>query len=221
MNRIRIGWACLLCCAAGALAASAHDFWVDADSLAPMPGDNVTVSIVGGHHFPRSELLLQERLIRACTVRGPDGTVETITLSEAERIHTGSLTIHSAGVHVLNLVVQRPQRSEPQYVCRAILVPQGADDRADAYALNDGLEIVPGKAVSQLASGDELPLELRRDGQPRATRFTVYTENERPQWIRSEPNAPGRLTVEQGRKYLVIATDNRQTVSLVFLAGSP
>lgn len=221
MKRTRIGWIGLLCFSVGALTTSAHDFWVDADSFAPEPGDNITISIVGGHHFPRSERLLQNRLIRDCTVRRPDGSVESIALSEAERIHTGSVTVHATGTHVFALIIQRPQQAEPQYWCRAILIPYGTDDQADTYASNEGIEIVPGKPLSQLASGDELPLELRRDGQAIATRFTVYTENQRPQWVRSQPDAPGRLTVEQGKKYLVIANDNRQTVSLVFLAGTP
>jgi hypothetical protein len=205
----------------GAACADAHDFWVNADSLRPEPGQTVAVQIAGGHHFPQSELILQGRLIREFTVTRHDGTTTPIALNPAGKTHESSLTIDTPGVYLLNLVIQRPQKKEPESLCRAILIPAGGDDQPGAYARNSSLEIVPGKALSQLASGDELPLELRRDGKPMATQFTVCAEKGKPQWIRSTADAPAVLQVKSGTKYLVTAIDGGQTVSLVFLAGSP
>ncbi len=201
--------------------ARAHDYWADAETLRPKPGAALNVWVAGGHDFPDAELALQARLLREVSLVGPDRKRSAISVEvAADKRHKGSVALpEAAGVHLLDMVIQNPRRKQPQYVGRAILLAAGDDAPPAAYALGEGLEIVPQASLARLPADGQLPVSMHKDGQPVAAALTVYPAGGKPSTGRATAERPALITVEAGRKYLITTRVGRVSVSLVFQVG--
>ncbi len=198
--------------------ARAHDYWADADTLRPAPGSALNVWVTGGHDFPEVELALRADLLREVVLVAPDRTRTEIAVKAGEdKRHLGSVAIPAEpGVHLLEMVIQHPRQKQPRYVGRAILVVPGADAAPAAYATGHGAEIVPEAALDRLPADGKLPVSVRQNGEPVSATLTVYPAGGKPTVVRTAPGKPGQVSVEPGRKYLVVSSVNRLPVSLVF-----
>lgn len=207
--------AALLClCAAAAMA---HEHWMDGDDFYPDSGSTVGVHICSGHYYPKSSFALKDNVLELVTVRGPDGETVPVTTAEEAKRRTGALAVDAEGIHVVSFTLKRPRAKEPGYEGKALFVAGSTSDDANRYALGTGLELVPGKPVSELKPGDELPLSLRLDGVPLAGMLSISAEGGKTSSLRAEPDHPASIRLRKAGRYLVTASHAGRGCSLVFM----
>jgi hypothetical protein len=201
--------------------ARAHDYWADAETLRPTPGAALDVWVAGGHAFPDAELALSPRLLRKVSLVGPDRRRGAVSVEvAADKRHKGSVALPDApGVYLLDMVIQNPRHKQPQYVGRALLLAAGDEAPPSAYALGEGLEIVPQASLARWPADGRLPVSVHKDGQPVAAALTVYPAGGKPSTGRSAAERPAIVQVEAGRQYLITTRVGRVGVSLVFQVG--
>jgi hypothetical protein len=197
--------------------ARGHDYWIDVEPMPP-PGDRpAAVRIAGGHYFPSSSVVLAERLIAELVVRDPDGVVTPLVSAPREKAREAAWSFDRPGLYRFRLAIRRPLLAEPEYWATALVAAgSGGTDDPDAYAVGRGLEIVPAKPVSSLAVGAPWPVRVLLDGVPVAARVVVI-----PAWgkTRALSGAAGEsvfLPLPVRGRYLVTATVDARTASLMF-----
>lgn len=186
----------------------------------PPPNGDLTVVVAGGHYFPASEMVLQDRLVRSVQVWRPDGRREDIATAPQGRQREGRLVLSGTGWHVVSLIVQKPQLDHPDYWARALVIPEGA--AAQAYpASGIGLEIVPVGDVTAFRTGQELTVEARRDGTAVDGKIQVVAEAGGTDWLTVHPGQPAKLSLRKPGRYLLMYTQGGQSCSLTFHVKSP
>ncbi len=207
--------AALLClCAA---TAGAHEHWMDGDDFYPVTGSTVCVHVCSGHYFPRSSFALKDHVLESVTARGPDGAAAAVATVKEEKQRTGILAMDSEGVHVVTFTLKRPRAKEPSYEGKVLFVVGSQSDDTSRYALETGLELVPGKPVSALTPGDELPISLRLNGALLAGTLSISAEGGKTSSLRTEPNRPASVRLRKAGRYLVTASHEERGCSLVFM----
>ena len=207
--------AALLCLCAST--ASAHEHWIDVDNFYPDTQTSACVRLCSGHYFPKSSFALNDKVLVGVTVHGPDGKAAGVTIAEEEKQRTGILVLASEGVHVVSFSLRRPRAREPSYEGKALLVVGNKGDDTSRYALGIGLELIPGKPVSELTPGDELPVSLRLNGEPLSGALSVSAEGGKTSSLRTEPDRPASLRLRKAGRYLVTASHGGRGCSLVFM----
>ena len=200
-----------------------HEHWVDAADLTPRVGQEVAVWLASGHHFPESDTVIADRLIDRLVLRKPGRPPEPVATEAQDRRRAGAVRPDRPGAHLLELVLRRPPRREPEAYARAILFVSSDEPDADGTvpATGEGLELVPLRLPHTLPDGEELRIELRRDGEPVAGVITYYAGDSRPRWVRATATEPARLKVTAGTRYLFASAHQGQSVTLVFQTGAP
>ena len=195
----------------------AHEHWIDTDCFCPDAGGRVTVHICSGHYYPKSSFALKNNVLESVTLRGPDGKAVTVTTVENAKQRTGNLALDSEGVHVVSFTLKRPRAKEPSYEGKALLVVGSKTDDTSRYALGMGLELVPGKPVSGLTPGDELPVYLRMNGAPLSGMLSISAEGGKTSSLRTEPDRPASIRLRKAGRHLVTASHEGRGCSLVFM----
>lgn len=207
----------MLAAAAGpmlATAASAHEHWLLAEPAYPAAGAEVRLAVCSGHSFPRSEILLGEKLLAGTVLSGPAGASVPY---KPERGDTawGAVAAPAAGVWRAEFTLQKPLQDAPLHRSRCLIVAGGQDDPA-AYADGKGIEIVPRLAVTVLKPGDVLPLDVRLDGAPATGRITVTPEKGGVSFLSAGKDRPAELKVAASGWYLLGVSHQGRTFSLTF-----
>lgn len=197
------------------LVAGAHEFWVLMEPPAPAAGTEATVVVGGGHYFPSSVLVVQDRLVRSLEWRSPGGAVAPVETRPVEGRRVGALTAHEPGAHVLTLVVQKPQLAQPEWWARAWF-QAGEGTQAGYHADGHGLEIVPAGDLAALRPDATLALLLQQDGAPIEGRIAVVAEAGGTDWLTCRPDQPAVLTLRKAGRYLLTYTKGNQSCSLTF-----
>lgn len=205
----------LIALACWPLAAGAHDFWVLVDPPVPTVGGVVTVVVGGGHYFPSSVLVVQDRLVRTLELRSPGGTVAPVETKPVDGKRVGTLTAHEPGAHVLTLVVQKPQLAQPEWWARAWF-QAGEGTTTGYHADGRGLEIVPTGDLAALRPDATLALRLQHDGAPIEGKVAVVAEAGGTDWLTCRPDEPAVLTLRKAGRYLLTFTKGNQSCSLTF-----
>jgi hypothetical protein len=200
--------------------AGAHDFWLDPGTNRQAAGQSVRVAVCGGHYFPSSAIVLQDRLIQSCVVRGPAGSEQMLSSVVSGKERQGSFVPEREGVYLLSLTVQKPQLPAPEYWARAIVVTAGATSGAERCASGRGLEIVPLSGLETARPGGLLELEARRDGAAVAGKLQVLSERGGTDWIEGAPGKPARFKVKHPGRHLALLTEGSQSCSLFFVIAS-
>jgi hypothetical protein len=200
-------------------AGRAHEHWIEARPPRPAAGETVAVHIGSGHAFASSAFALGDKVIHGVALQTPGGESVTVATAVDGDGRTGTVTVASAGVHVLCLTLKRRRAAAPGYEARTILpAGDGGDDPA-RYAQGRGLEIVPGAALSALVPGGELPLRLYMDGVAVEGTLEVYPEGRKARFLRTAPDRPARLRLSRPGRYLAVAHVRGRGCSLVFSVG--
>lgn len=195
----------------------AHEHWIDADRFYPRAGETVTVHVCSGHYFPKSSLALSEKVLEGATARGPDGVPAAMTTTQTEKRRTASLAAATEGVYVLGFSLKRPRAKQPNYEGKAIVVVGAGTDNAARYGTGTGLELIPGKPVSALRPGDELPVSIRLDGEPVAASVSVTAERGRTRSLSVTRERPAFIRLPKPGPYLVTTSLKGRGCSLVFM----
>jgi hypothetical protein len=194
----------------------AHEHWIDLDSFYPGVGEAARVYVRSGHYFPKSALKLSEKVMQGVAVRTPDGETLAVETAAAKKEWLGTLSPQEPGVYVIAFSLKRPRAPEPNYAGKAILVAGSGGDSPASYALDSGLELIPGKPVSELKPGDELPVWLASDGAKIEGELEVVPENGKSSVARTSSAQPAVVNLRDAGRYLVTASVKGRGCSLVF-----
>ena len=205
----------LLALACWAGLADGHDLWLDVQPAAPAPDAPVTVIVGGGHYFPSSDSALSDRLVRSLQVRQPDGQLADLPSALKGKQREAMLTPREPGLHVLTLVVQKPQLAQPEYWARALL-PVASGPASPYPAAGVGLEIIPRGDLAALRVGQVLQLEIRHDGAPLEGKLQVVAEGGGADWLTARAETPAKLTLRKPGRYLITFAKGPQSCSLTF-----
>jgi len=200
--------------------ARAHQHWIDLDTFAAAQGADVGVRICSGHYFPKSALMLKGNVLKSVELLSPGGACATVPTTPAEKSRSGTLKPCKGGVHIVRLTLQRPRAPQPSYEAKTLLLTEGAHDDPASYKVGRGLELVPGKAVSQLARGDELPLFALLDGKRVAAALEVLVEGGRGAFLKTTAEQPALLRIGRTGRCLVTTSIKGRGCSLVFMVPS-
>ena len=207
---------CLLGVLVCASSSRAHEHWIDLDSFYPSPGETDTVYVRSGHYFPKTLLKVSEKVMQGVSVRTPDGQTLTVETEAAKKQWLGTLIPGEQGVHLISFTLKRSRAPKPNYEAKAIVVAGSADDTPDGYALGSGLELIPGKAVSGLKPGDELPVSLALDGALVDGELEIVPENGRSAVAKTSAGLPAVFSLKEPGRYLLTASVEGRGCSLVF-----
>lgn len=200
--------------------AMAHEHWMLAEPAAPAAGAAVSVSICSGHAFPKSGILLAERLLDGVALAGPDAVSIAMKPESRHGVWAATVTPPAPGVWRAEFSLRRPQQDEPIHRSRCLVIAGGKDDPA-AYAGGQGIEIVPKMAVSALKPGDVLPLEIRIDGAPAAGKITAMPEKGSVSFLSAGKERPAELKIAASGWYLLGVSHQGRTFTLTFAVAQP
>jgi len=210
-----LGW-CLLGMLVLVGHSHAHEHWIDLDRFYPGAGETTRVHVRSGHYFPKSALKLSEKVMQGVTVRTPDGQTLAVETAAAKKEWLGTLSPKERGVYVIAFSLKRPRAPEPNYEGKAILVAGPGSDSPESYAFGSGLELIPGKSVSELIPGDELPVSLALDGVKIEGELAVVPENGKSSGAKTSSDQPAVVNLRDAGRYLVTASVKGRGCSLVF-----
>ena len=206
----------LLALLVGAGGASAHQHWTDFTTLYPTPGETDSLYVRSGHNFPKTTLKVSEKVMQGVTVRTPDGQTLAVDVDAAKKQWLGALRPAGLGVYLVTFTLKRARAPKPSYEAKTILVAGAEDDAPEKYGLGSGLELIPGRVVSGLRPGDELPISLVLDGVPVGGELEVVPEDGKAVYPKTSPEQPAMFIVKTPGRYLVTGSIKGRGCSLVF-----
>jgi hypothetical protein len=207
---------CILVLISAPLLTRAHEHWIDLDAFYPAPSQQVGMRLCSGHHFPKSTVVLKDKVVSPVTWRRPGGQSTPIDTRAGEGQRVGTLTPVEAGAHLLHVTLKRPRAPEPSYEGKAIIVVERETD-VDAYAVGHGLELVPQQRLSGVVPGDVLPVALFLDGQRVAGTLSASRAGGKTSLLSTGVDRPARLKLAGAGRYLVTASREGRGCSLVFM----
>jgi len=194
--------------------AVAHEYWIVAEPAYPAAGAEIRLTLGSGHAFPKSEILLGEKLLAGTSLSGPAGAALAYVPKRGDAAWSAVAT-PAAGAWRAEYALQKPLQDAPVHRSRCLVVSGGKDDPA-AYADGKGIEIVPRRAVSGLRPGDVVPLDLRLDGAPAAGRITVVAEKGGATFLSAGKDRPAEWKAGAPGWYLFGVSHQGRTFSLSF-----
>ena len=209
------GW-CLLGMLVLVSHAHAHEHWIDLDHFSLDVGEAARVYVRSGHYFPKGGKKLSEKVMQGVALRAPDGQTLAIETAAVEKEWLGTFSPEVQGAYVIAFTLKRPRAPEPNYEGKAILVAGPGGDSPDNYALGSGLELIPGKKVSELKPGDELPISLALDGVSIEGELAIVPEKGKSSVARTSADQPALVKLRDAGRYLVSASIKGRGCSLVF-----
>ena len=182
-----------------------HDAWIDYEGT----GNKVTIKIAGGHHFPRSDFLIKERLVRYCKVKTPGGNEKALTLSKKGNYHVATLAMNQKGDYIIYGGLRNPVR----YFMKTI-ISHGKGGKV--RALGEKYEIVPEKSPGDLKIGDRLKIAFLYQNNHVQTGISCTIDGKRN--FSSFTNSKGIYSLRISRKgtYLLCSSYRGKTASLLF-----
>jgi hypothetical protein len=195
--------------------AGAHDFWIRVEPPAPATGSLARVVVAGGHYFPSSSIVLQDRLIHSMQVLQPDGVVSELATQPRAKHREGMLAVGDEGLYLLTLVIKKPQLPQPEYWVRSICTV-GPSIAVRYTPAASGLEIVPLGDLGEFRQGANLRIELRQDGVATDGKLAVMAERSGTSWLTVRSSDPAELTLHKSGIYLLAFTKGNQSCSLTF-----
>jgi len=185
----------------------AHDYWIRVEPMAPATGDRVKVFIGGGHAFPESDVLLDERLLTGININRHAVKPETDA-----REWVFSWVAPSSGVFRASYQLKRPRRDEPFHEAVTWVV-SGANDTG-AYATGRGLELIPVSPWSALAVGESWMVEARWNGEVIEAQIGLTQPGTRAIYRRSSVDQPAVFRVTTPGPVLCTVRRQGRTASL-------
>jgi hypothetical protein len=198
---------------------ASHEHWFETEDLYPLAGVEISLDVCGGHYYPESSFAVKEKVLGKIQVTGPDRVTNEFSTIKGDKRHTAAVVPDLPGLHIFQLVMQRPGMKYPLYELKALLVAGGGEDDPDRYQAGVGLEIVPLAPVSGTVPGGDLPVRVMLDGITVECEITVIPAEGRTAHYRSGMEDPVRIKTLDPGKYLVTASVGRRGCSLVFQVG--
>jgi len=178
------------------------------------------VCICSGHGFPRSDILLAERLLADMEIVGPGGESVSYKPTAQEKTWIADVAFDKPGVWVVSFALKKPQEEHPVYQGRCLIVLGGQDD-PNHYASGKGLEIVPGAPLSSLKLGDALPISIRLDGTAVEGKIAVTPEKGSASFLSRGRDRPAQLRIQSAGAYLLTTSHKGKTFALTFSVAAP
>lgn len=217
MTRLRIFMACIV---AGFFLgwgdAQAHEHWVDVSDFYPSKGDTVAVHVCSGHYFPKSAIVLKDKVLEGFHLWGPEQEPVDVETVAGEKRRSGVVVIEGEGVHVLEFSLRRPRAPEPSFEAKSLVVVNAEKDHWAGYGLGRGLELIPEKAISGLKVGDQLPIFVALDGKRVGASLEVLVEKGKASFLKSKSDHSAIVRIRKTGRYLVMASVRGRGCSLVF-----
>lgn len=193
------------------LQAAAHEPWIYI-----VPDDRgARIEIGSGHAFPRSEVLIAERLVAEAVVVNPEGQSLPLRLEARDKVWGASVSPLTPGVWCAFVALKRAQDQESVFYGRALLVVGGQDDPT-RYSTGRGLEIVPKTAVSGLQPKGSLPVEIHLDGASVAGTIRLTLERGCGGFFTTERDRPAIIPLKTAGAYLLTTSHKGKTFALMF-----
>ncbi len=196
-------------------AACSHEHWFDPSDFYPAAGTEVGFGVCSGHHYPESGFAVKDEVLCGVMLALPGGEAVKTAIARGERMHTGSFTPVSDGVHLLTLALKRPGAKDPVFELKAIIVSGGKDDPS-VYSTGKGMEIVPGIALSATVAPCEIPFYILLDGQRTEGTLTLFDDKGESAGFKAEKEKPAPVGVTGAGRYLLVAGSGGRECSLVF-----
>ncbi|OGV68420.1 MAG: hypothetical protein A2283_19370 [Lentisphaerae bacterium RIFOXYA12_FULL_48_11] len=193
----------------------AHEHWVLVDYPSSDGGNAARVQICSGHSFPKSEILLAERLLADMEASGPDGKTKFFKPTAMDKSWMANISLDNPGVWVVSFALKKPQATEPLYLGRTLVVV-GAKDDPSRYACRKGLELVPAMPLSALKTGDILPLSVTMDGAPMEGTIAVTPDKGSACFLSTSKERQAELKIKGPGNYLLTVSSGGKTFSLTF-----
>jgi len=193
----------------------AHEDWVDVSTYYPAVGDTISIYLSAGHHYPKSEIQLAERLIYEPQIITPDGSVEMLQFTPEKNRWETSYVIKNAGVYVAKFALKKPQIDVPLFYGKAIIIA-GGEDRQEKYSAQLPLEISPLTEISATTSGSTLKLHLLKNGEPATGTIIVMPAGSKNYYLTNTSTQPAEYRVKSPGKYLVYTEKSGTNCSVTF-----
>ncbi|MBA7495464.1 hypothetical protein ES702_06051 [subsurface metagenome] len=213
MRKLSLVWmfVFLLCSSA-----VSHEHWIDLEEFYPLPGEKTIVSICSGHYFPKSSVILADRLLHDMRIISPDKKEYTYETRDEKNRRVAEVVLKSAGIHLISFSLKKPPVKEPLYFAKSIvLVGELTEDKV-SYTLGCLIEIVPEKDISRLKKGEELPLRLLYKGKPATSTFSISLDGKENFFLRTNKDGLALLKVTTLGRYLITAHYKGKGCSLTF-----
>jgi len=196
----------------------AHENWLMTDQFTPGPGETIPVYLCGGHYFPESGFAVKDKLIYKTYVIAPGGDTTAFETTVDGKRRRGEITLTEKGTYQVVAVLKRPQKKEPEYWTKAIIVA-GTETEPVIYASGEGLEIVPETEISKVNIGDALPLRVLYNNRPVKGTLSISIDGKKN--FSRKTGADGRttLTIKRSGNYMLYVTRGSQGSSLTFHIG--
>jgi len=196
--------------------ASAHEHWIDCDNYYPAVGDKTKLRICSGHDFPKSDIVLKEHVLYRTIVVKPEGETISYKTIEYDQHRLAETNFDTAGVHIVMFELKKPQMKEPLYYAKSIIVVGGKNDKEQLYSIKNSLEIVPGKTLTSIAMGDELPLIVLYEGKQVNARISIMPENGKSTTLNTTSDRQAQLKISSSGRFLLTAGYKGKSCSLTF-----
>jgi len=193
----------------------AHENWITVDNFYPNPGDTITVTLSGGHHFPENDVLVKESLIYKPEVIFPDGSVETLSLTADKNRWIARLPISQSGVYLVKSALKRPQMDTPLFYGKAIVI-SGSKDNPEGYGTGAPVDIVPIHPVSSLSPGENLTLTLLKNHQADSGTITLMPEEGKNNYLTTTKNQPAEYKLRNSGSCLATVSSGGINCSVTF-----
>ncbi len=196
----------------------AHENWLMTDQFITAPGETVTVYLCGGHYFPESGFAVKDKLVYKTYFIAPGGDTTAFKTTVDGRRRRGEITIAEKGTYQVVAVLKRPQKKEPEYWTKAVIVSGGKTEPVN-YASGKGLEIVPETGISKLNPGDSLPLRILYNNTPVKGTVSVSIDGKKNFTRKTDGDGRTILTIKRSGTYMLYVTRGAQGSSLTFYIG--
>lgn len=195
---------------------SAHEHWLDIGNFQPAAGEKARILICSGHTFPKSTIILRDRLLHSMEVIRPDGKAVAYQPTAEKTCWAAEFSLESAGAYIITFSLKKPQLKEPLYWAKAILIVGAGEDNENLYTVGKGLEIVPGRKLSELKKGETMPLTVFYNGSPVDASLSILPEAGKIMFLSTSSDRPAVLKIAREGRYLVTASYGGKGCALTF-----
>ncbi|MEW6557867.1 MAG: DUF4198 domain-containing protein [Elusimicrobiota bacterium] len=193
-----------------------HEHWIDLENFRPSIRETTKVFACSGHNFPKSDVILSERVFNGFKVITPENKEKLYKTKPDKNLNVivSEVFFEEEGTYIILFSLQRQPLKNPIYTAKSLVtVGQGNELK---YFLKCGLEIVPEKEVSQLKLGEELPIKIFYDGKPVSLTASISINGKKNFFLRTNKDGQLILKIKSSGKYLITTSYKGIGSSLTF-----
>jgi len=193
---------------------SAHDFWILPGNFEVEKGDTVSFLLCGGHDFPKSTYVVEDRALGSVTVSSPGGKTFTVKMEKMEKARRGSFVAGKEGTYTIEFSLYRNPRRPPVYVGWSYVI--SGDMKGFEPPEGMKLAVIPDGEFHPPKAGETLHLKCLYCGEPLSTTLEVFDEKGGHRTITADRDGVALLKLRHPGTYMVKAWHDGLSSSFVF-----